>query len=306
MSTDHERELVEAHFAAALQPIPAGTSAAPSMDVSAKFQGRKRDLNTFLWPADRIRRDPNQVRRRGKSPEDPAIQELAQSMSDVGQLYPISIRWIESDGIWEVVDGDCRFVAAKQILQWPFVRVTTTDIDDEKVIWRQLHENIHRSNLHPLDLAAALKQLRDQGHTIALIAQRLKKSKTYVQKALRVAEGLTAEASEQLAQSTQGRSLDTAYEVAKLPKEQQETFAREIVSKRLSRQQVREALHEVKKESRSQPQTKRGRKPHFREIVHTANATVTVTFRKPTAKKTEVIKALRDAVRSLTAKTKST
>jgi ParB family chromosome partitioning protein len=299
MSADHHREL-EANFAAALQPSAQAASLKPTIDEAGKFDGRKRDLNTFLWPVDRIERDPNQVRRRGKSPADSSIQELAQSMADLGQLYPISIRWIEKRKIWEVVDGDCRFVAAKEILGWPYVRVTTTDIDDEKVIWRQLHENIHRSNLHPLDLAVALKQLRDQGLSPADIAAKLRKSKTYVHKALCVADGLTPEASQQLERSPKGSSLDTVYEVAKLPKAEQQAFAREIAAKGLSREQLRNAISEARKNAPTA--TKRGRKPNFREIVHIPQATVTIAFRKPTARKSEVVKALKDALRRVSSR----
>jgi ParB family chromosome partitioning protein len=299
MSTDQQRQL-EANFAAALEAPPANTTTQPHPAPSAKYHGRTRDLNTFFWAVERIRRDPNQVRRQEKSRSDPAIQELAESMAEVGQLYPISIRWIDADGIWEVVDGDCRFVAATEILRWTSIRVTTTDIDDERVIWRQLHENIHRSNLHPLDLAAALKQLRDQGLTVAEIAKRLKKNKTYVQKALSVADGLTAAASEELHRSPKGRSLDTVYEVAKLPEEAQEDFAREIADKGLSRHQVREAVAQARKHASTSPRTKRDRKPHFREIVETPHATVTVTFKKPTAKRAEVVNALKDALRQIT------
>ena len=56
MSTDHQRQL-EANFAAALEPLPDIATPAPA--PPAKYQGRTRDLNSFFWAVDRIRRDPN-------------------------------------------------------------------------------------------------------------------------------------------------------------------------------------------------------------------------------------------------------
>ena len=73
---------------------------------------------------------------------------------------------------------------------------------EEELIWLQLHENIHRADLHPLDLAQAVQTLIDGGTSLADIARKLCKSETWVQKALTVAQNLSPEAKTEVHRDT--------------------------------------------------------------------------------------------------------
>jgi ParB family chromosome partitioning protein len=124
----------------------------------------------LIVAASRIRPDPAQVRQKDRDPTSPRIQELARSIQQVGLQHPIGVRKAHN-GSYVIVYGEGRFLAMTAVLGWPEVEVLRVDAKDEDVLRQQLHENIHRTNLDPLDLSAAIAQGRNQGRTLAQIAQ---------------------------------------------------------------------------------------------------------------------------------------
>lgn len=291
---------IESAFNAALSgesaAVPAGRA------PENKSEGRKLDKQSFLMATSRIRRNQSQVRQRGKSSDDAEVQELAKSMGERGQMNPIGIRWIGEDEIWEVVHGDCRFVAATEILGWEYIRVTIVEASDEELLWDQLHENIHRSGLHPLDLAQALEKAIDSGMSPKQVAKNLAKSESYVTKALRVARDLSPEAREHLEKSPKGRSLDTAYEVSKIPPKDQPAVAEEIARKDLNQREVRRLVAATRETSGDKGQTNRGRKPQPKPVNRTWDLPggVKVTVESPGAVSTkEIASALKCVLKTL-------
>src|SRR5207248_7938676 len=140
------------------------------------------------------------------------------------------------------------------------VEVTRVDVKDEDLVWHQLHENIHRSNLDPLDLSAAILHARDQGYNLAQIAGRMGKSETWVRKALTIATGLD-DAARQTLQDNSGRpALDTVYAIAQAPTEAQAELARQVVAERLTRREAEALAAEAREGHQAEPSRRTGRR----------------------------------------------
>jgi ParB family transcriptional regulator, chromosome partitioning protein len=282
----------------------------PVRPQAAKYVGRSGDPRSFKLRVDRIRVDADQVRQMEKDAGHPEVRALAESIAEVGLINAIEVRYVEEDDIYEVVSGERRFTAVTKILGWTDIPVHDVDDSEERVIWRQIHENIHRKDLHPLDLGTSVwKAMREQELTIDEVASRLRKSKTFVQKALTVAEKLTPEARERLLGSGGDLGLDTVYLVATAPEEEQLSIVDEILGKGLTHRQVVSLTSEAKKrQPRSDAERSRGgrkakTKPYSKTVRTQGGASITIKFRKTQVSPGEVLAALDEARSALAAAT---
>ncbi|OWK38939.1 ParB/RepB/Spo0J family partition protein [Fimbriiglobus ruber] len=270
---------------------------------AAEPPARRRNPRALIVAASRIKTDPGQVRQKERDPSSERIQDLAKSITAVGLQQPPGVRET-ADGMYEIVYGEGRFVAMTEVLGWTEIEVMRVDVEAENLIWHQLHENIHRTNLDPLDLAAAVRQAQAQGHSLSQIAERMSKSETWVQKALTVSERLSEPAWQTLAASGERQAMDTVYAIAQVPPEAQEEIAREVVEKKLTRRET-EALVETAKKKRTVAETpkrsgrKKKGKPYETTLRTAAGASVTVKFRKVEVEPSDVITALEEALQSL-------
>jgi ParB family chromosome partitioning protein len=283
-------------FTAAQSPYPDGQAPTPPAV-------RRKNPRALIVAASRIRIDPNQVRRKDRDPTSPRIQELARSIKDVGLQHPIGVREA-ADGYYEIAFGEGRFVAITQVLGHDEVEVTRVDVKDEDLVWYQLHENIHRTNLDPLDLSAAIQQARENGHSLAQIAERMAKSEAWVQKALTIATRLSNDARQTLQEAGGRQALDTVYAIAQAPVDTQAGLARQVIAEGLSRREAQALVADARKDQVDpEPPTRTGRrkKPKpFEMTLSSANgALVTIRFRAPEVDLQEVAVALEDVLRSL-------
>src|SRR5689334_11467097 len=152
-------------FSPAQSPYTEGPSPQPPA-------GRRKNPRALIVAASRVRPDPAQVRQKDRDPSSPRIQELARSIQQFGLQHPIGVRET-SDGSYTIAYGEGRFLAMTAVLGWPEVEVLRVDAKEEDLLWIQLHENIHRTDLDPLDLSAAIGQARDKGYTLAQIARQM-------------------------------------------------------------------------------------------------------------------------------------
>lgn len=83
------------------------------------------------------------------------VQELAQSMADVGQINPITVT---ADGV--LITGAHRLAAAK-LLGWDRIDAKVTDLDAFKAELAEIDENLMRHELHYIDRGNAIKR-RDE------------------------------------------------------------------------------------------------------------------------------------------------
>lgn len=288
-----------ANFSSVISPYPDNRAAAAAAEPPA----RRRNPRALIVAASRIRRDPGQVRQKERDPSSERIQDLAKSIREVGLQQPPGVRE-RADGTYEVVYGDGRFVAMTEVLGWAEVEVIRVDVSDADLIWHQLHENIHRTNLDPLDLAAAVRQAQAQGHSIGQIAERMCKSETWVQKALTIGERLGEEAWATLAAAPERQAMDAVYAIAQVPAAEQAELAREVVEKKLTRRETESLADRAKKGRAADEKPKRsGRakkgKPFEKTLRTAGGASVTVKFRRAEVTPEEVAAALEEVLRGL-------
>ena len=110
------------------------------------------DINLAL-----IDRDPGQPRQHFDADK---LAELAQSMQEKGLIQTIMVRPTEA-GRYAIVHGERRFRAAKA-LGWPAIRAEVREVTPEEARWLALIENVQREDMEPMDVARALKALKDE------------------------------------------------------------------------------------------------------------------------------------------------
>jgi ParB family chromosome partitioning protein len=192
---------------------------------------------------------PNSRQPRGAF-EEAALDELAQSLRQVGMLQPILVR-PRPDGRYEIVAGERRFRAAR-LAGMDRVPAVVRHTADDQLLTEALIENIHRADLSPLEEAAAFDQLlSDFGMTHEALAARLGKSRSGITNALRL---LSLPASVQ--QRLNDGSLSAGHARALVPLEdgeRQEQLAQRIVADALSVRATEELVRLALLEPAKQP-----------------------------------------------------
>jgi ParB family chromosome partitioning protein len=133
-------------------------------------------------PIDHIR--PNAVQPRQVFDEE-AMAELVHSVSEVGLLQPIVVRPAGPDR-FELIMGERRWRASQQagLTTIPAIVRQTDDVD---MLRDALLENLHRSQLNPLEEAAAYQQLlEDFGCTHEELASRIGRSRPQISNTIRL------------------------------------------------------------------------------------------------------------------------
>lgn len=95
-----------------------------------------------------------------KTFHDQSIKSLAQSIKKNGVLQPILVRPHE-DG-YAIIAGERRF-RASQLAGLVTIPALIRDSTGEDVLRQQIVENVQRENVHYMELAHAIKKLRDEG-----------------------------------------------------------------------------------------------------------------------------------------------
>ena len=117
--------------------------------------------------------------------DEDALAELVSSIQEVGLLQPIVVRQLES-GRYELVMGERRWRATKEA-GFPTIPAIVRTTRDDDMLRDALLENLHRSQLNPLEEAAAYQQLLDDfGCTHDDLATRIKRSRPQISNTLRL------------------------------------------------------------------------------------------------------------------------
>ena len=131
---------------------------------------------------DRIIPNPNQPR---QAFDDESIQELAQSIRQVGLIQPLVVR--RMDGGYELVAGERRLRACKSIGMKKVYCIVQNDIFEEDSAMMALIENLQRENLHFLEEAQCYQtMLSTYNLKQEELAERLGKSQSSIANKLRV------------------------------------------------------------------------------------------------------------------------
>jgi len=133
---------------------------------------------------DAVTPNPQQPRHRF---DDEALEELAASIREVGVLQPIVVRSGEAEGSYVLIAGERRLRAAELagLSRIPaMIRSSTAEGSD---LTEALIENVQRTDLSPLEEAAAYRNLlEDFGMTHEAVAERVGKSRSTVTNTLRL------------------------------------------------------------------------------------------------------------------------
>ena len=127
---------------------------------------------------------PNAVQPRHVFDEE-AMAELVHSIREVGLLQPVVVRRTGPES-YELVMGERRWRASQQagLTEIPAIVRQTEDTD---MLRDALLENLHRSQLNPLEEASAYAQLlEDFGCTHEELAQRIGRSRPQISNTLRL------------------------------------------------------------------------------------------------------------------------
>ena len=127
---------------------------------------------------------PNRVQPRQVFDEE-AMAELVTSLKEVGLLQPVVVRPV-GDERFELVMGERRWRAAREAGLEKIPAIVRQTGDDD-MLRDALLENLHRSQLNPLEEAAAYGQLlEDFGCTHEELASRIGRSRPQISNTLRL------------------------------------------------------------------------------------------------------------------------
>lgn len=167
-------------FPAAGRPSDVFFAGLPEPDALVEVPGaRLANLDV-----DDIVPNPHQPR---KEFDAEALDELVQSVREYGVLQPIVVRpSAQQAGKFELVMGERRLRASK-LAERRTITAVIRDTADDSMLQDALLENLHRSQLNPLEEASAYQQLiADFGITQEVLAARIGRSRPQVTNTIRL------------------------------------------------------------------------------------------------------------------------
>lgn len=191
--------------------------------------------------------NPNQPRREF---DQEALQELANSIQEVGIIQPITLRQVEN-GRYQIIAGERRW-RASQLAGLTSIPAYIRTVEDEGVMEMALVENIQREDLNAIEVALAYQHLAEAtGMTQDKISKRVGKSRAAVTNYLRLLK-LPA----QVQMALKNHEIDMGHARALLsidsPSTQIKLF-REIQKQQYSVRKVEELVQALKMVKTSRP-----------------------------------------------------
>jgi ParB family chromosome partitioning protein len=129
-----------------------------------------------------IEPNPNQPRREF---DQEALQELANSIHELGIIQPITLRKIEGQK-YQIIAGERRW-RASQLAGLTKIPAYIVSVEDQNAMEMALVENIQREDLNAIEIALAYQHLADtSGMTQTKISERVGKSRAAVTNYMRL------------------------------------------------------------------------------------------------------------------------
>jgi ParB family chromosome partitioning protein len=117
--------------------------------------------------------------------DEDALNELAESVREVGLLQPVVVRQAGA-GRYEIVMGERRWRACQLAGQAEIPAIVRQTSDDD-LLREALIENLHREQLNPLEEAAAYEQLlEDFAATHEELARKIGRSRPHISNTIRL------------------------------------------------------------------------------------------------------------------------
>lgn len=195
--------------------------------------------------------------------EPEAFAELVHSIKELGVLQPIVVRE-KTEGSYELIMGERRLRASKEagLTKIPAV---IRETQDENMLRDALLENLHRSDLNPLEEASAYQQLlEDFGITQEQLADRIGRSRPQITNTLRLLK-LPASVQRQVASGVlsagHARAILGASDSSRM-----EYFANKVINEGLSVRTLEELVGIDKPENKKPIIKPGGRQDLLKEI----------------------------------------
>lgn len=196
-----ESRPVDVFFPGAATPAPDATSTPASVEktpptsgggVNAPTEGTAAEeaVDLLAVPGARlIEIDPNEIVPNPRQPRtnfDPDdLAELVHSVREFGVLQPVVVRRNE-EGAYELIMGERRTRASREA-GLASIPAIVRDTADDDLLRDALLENLHRSQLNPLEEASAYQQLlEDFGITQEQLATRIGRSRPQISNTIRL------------------------------------------------------------------------------------------------------------------------
>ena len=144
------------------QPLGRGLSALLSDQIEGVESANDKDADEIIGniieiPLDQIKINPFQPR---TNFENEKILELANSISELGVIQPITVRKKGAKS-YEIISGERR-LRALQLLKIKDVPAYVRIANDQQSLEMALVENIQRENLDPIEIALCYQRLMDE------------------------------------------------------------------------------------------------------------------------------------------------
>ncbi len=208
IASSEEREAIAE---TAAEPIPA--------DSEPNDERSQVDPKVHLLDLNKI---VNSVYNPRKDMRQESLQELSDSIRQVGVLQPICVRPMD-DG-FEIVYGERRYWAAA-LAELKYIPALVREMTDAEAEDAAITENLQREDVTPREEAAAYKRALDSGrHSVESLVGKFGKSEAYIRARLKLNELIDVLA-EQL--DKEEISVGVAMEIAKYPADIQQTVYNE-------------------------------------------------------------------------------
>jgi ParB family chromosome partitioning protein len=258
----------------------------------SEWDARRSLAGAFFIKLDRIQPDPAQPRQT----LDPAsLQELTNSVHIHGILQPITVRHMPEQGMYQIIAGERRYLAATAagLTEMPCWVQTPADQD---ILIQQIVENWQRADLHPFDLADTLVRLRDQrARSQKQLAELTGKPESEISRILSLLK-LNPSIQVQCRTDVTGRLSRRHLEaLAKLPEGEQVAVHEMVKTEKLTAQDTEKVVQEKLAEHRGEP--RRGAPVGTKKKFITPKATIVLFFRRKTVGVADVLEALDAAKR---------
>ena len=198
------------------------------------FDGGK----VLFLPIETVIPNPEQPRREF---DDDALQELANSIRQLGIITPITLRDM-GDGTYIIIAGERRWRASQKVgLQRIPAYIRT--VDDENMMEMALVENIQRQDLNAIEIALGMQRLIDECNlTQEAMAEKVGKKRSTVSNYMRL---LSLPSEVQLALKEGLITMGHAKAIAGISEDRQLWALKKCIKKALSVRQAEELARKL-------------------------------------------------------------
>lgn len=107
----------------------------------------------------KISPNPNQPR---KTFEESALQDLSESIQELGLIQPITVRKVGVDS-YQIISGERRY-RASQLAGITKIPVYIKEVEDDQMLVLGLVENLQREDLDPIEIAQSYQRMIEEGN----------------------------------------------------------------------------------------------------------------------------------------------